>query len=134
MSSKFGFKRRYYREIGRVLLCKCVPVLTHDVLQTAEDPKNVGRLTNLAKSGYFSAVLSFIMKSTDPASGFCAGGLHRCNCNLLVPDLLWINSERPVNINWIDYLVPVTVTKIVGYIRVAFSWLCDFSYFWNSYF
>ena len=48
MSSKFGFKRRDSREIGCVLLCKCVPVLTLDVLQTAEDPKFVGRLTNLA--------------------------------------------------------------------------------------
>ena len=48
MSSKFGFKRRDSREIGCVLLCKCVPVLTLDVMPTAEDPKFVGRLTNLA--------------------------------------------------------------------------------------
>ena len=41
-----------------MLLCKCFPVLTLDVLQIAEDPKCVGRLTNAAKSGYFSAVLS----------------------------------------------------------------------------
>ena len=48
MSSKFGVKRKDSREIGCVLLCKCVPVLTLDVLQTAEDPTYVGRLTNLA--------------------------------------------------------------------------------------
>ena len=48
MSSTFGFKRRDSREIGCVLLCKYVPVLILDVLQIAEDPKYVGRLTNLA--------------------------------------------------------------------------------------
>ena len=48
MSSKFGFKRRDSREIGCVLLCKCVPVVTLDVVQTAEDPTFVGRLTNFA--------------------------------------------------------------------------------------
>ncbi len=53
-----------------VLLCKCLPFLTLDVLQIAEDPKYVGRLTNLAKSGYFLAVFSFLQKSTDPASCF----------------------------------------------------------------
>ena len=51
-----------------MLLRKRVPGLTFDVQQIAEDPKYVGRLTNLAKSGYFSAVLSFLQKSTDPAS------------------------------------------------------------------
>ena len=56
MSSKFGCGRRDSREIGCVLLCKSVPVLTHEVLQIAEDPKYVGRLTTLAKSGNFSAV------------------------------------------------------------------------------
>ena len=39
MSSTFGFKRRDSREIGCVLLCKRVPVLTLDVLQTAEDQR-----------------------------------------------------------------------------------------------
>ena len=38
-----------------MLLIKCVPVLNLDVLQ-------------IAKSGYFSAVLFCIRKSTDPAS------------------------------------------------------------------
>ena len=42
-----------------MLLCKCVPVLTLAVLHIAEDPNYVGRLTTLAKSGYFSAVLFF---------------------------------------------------------------------------
>ena len=55
-----------------MLLRKRVPGLTLDVLQIAEDPKYVGRLTNLAISGYFSAVLSFLQKSTDPASCFNA--------------------------------------------------------------
>ena len=48
--------RRYSQENGYVLLRKCVPVLTLDVLQIAEDPKYIGRLTNLAKPWYFSAV------------------------------------------------------------------------------
>ena len=45
--------RRDSREIGCVLLCKCVPVLTLDVLHIAENPKYVGRLTNLSKSRLF---------------------------------------------------------------------------------
>ena len=45
-----------------MLLCKCVAVLTLGVLHTAEDTTYVGKLTNLAKSGYFSAVLSFFQK------------------------------------------------------------------------
>ena len=58
------------QEIGCVLLRKCLPVLTLELLQIAEDQKYVGRLTTLAKSGCFSAVLSFLQKSTDPASCF----------------------------------------------------------------
>ena len=53
-----------------MLLCKCLPVVTVKLIQIAEDPKYVGRLTNLAKSGYFTAVLYFLQKSTDPASCF----------------------------------------------------------------
>ena len=47
MSSQFGFnvEKIYSEAIGCVLLCKCVPVLTLDVLQTAEDPNYVGKLT-----------------------------------------------------------------------------------------
>ena len=72
-------RRRYSQENnGFVLLCKCVPVLTLDVLHIAEDPHYDGRLTTLAKSGYFSAVL-FIQKSTDPASCFCASRSVSCN-------------------------------------------------------
>ena len=84
-----------------MLLCKCVPVVTLDVLQTAEDAKDVGRLTNLAKPGYFSAVLSFLQKSTDPASCFYAGRSHSCNwihpkhpppLQLADPGLLWMSG------------------------------------------
>ena len=66
-----------------MLLCKCVPVLTLDVLQIAEDQTYVAWLTNFAKAGYFSAVFSFIQKSTDPVSFFCASRSHSCN---------WIDS------------------------------------------
>ena len=65
-----------------MFLCMCVPVLTLDVLQIAEDPKYVGRLTNLTKSGYFSAV----QKLTGPASCFYASRLHSCN---------WIYPKNP---------------------------------------
>ena len=64
---------------GCVFLCKCAPVLTLDVLQIAEDQTYVAWLTNLAKAGYFSAVLSLIQKSTAPASCFCASRSHSCN-------------------------------------------------------
>ena len=60
MSTRFGInveKEILNEEIGCVLLCKNVPVLTLDVLQIAEHPHYVGRLTTLAKSAYFSAVL-----------------------------------------------------------------------------
>ncbi len=107
MSSKFGFNveedilmRIVAQACGCMLLCKWIPVLTLDVLHIAEYPKYVGRLINLAKSGYFS-VLSFLQKSTDPASCFCASRSHIRNilhlCNLLGSGLLWINNERPVN-------------------------------------
>ncbi len=78
-------------------LCKCVPVLTLDVRHIAEDPKYVGRLINLAKSGYFSAVglLSFLQKWADPASCFYACRSHCSNWVQL--GTLWINSERPVD-------------------------------------
>ena len=48
MSTRFGInveKEILNEEIGCVLLCKSVPVLTLDVLQIAEDPHYVGRLT-----------------------------------------------------------------------------------------
>ena len=69
-----------------MLLCKCVPVLTLDVLQIAEEQTYVARLTNLAKSGYFSGVLSFIQKSADSAYCFCASRSHSCN---------WIHPKHP---------------------------------------
>ena len=55
-----------------MLLRKCVPILTLDVLHISEDPMHVGRLTNLAKSGYFLGVglLSFLQKSKDPQCHF----------------------------------------------------------------
>ena len=75
MSTKFSInveKEIMNEEIGCVLLYKSVPVLTFYVLQIAEDPHCVGRLATLAKSGYFSAVLYLIQKSTDAASCFYA--------------------------------------------------------------
>ena len=48
--------------------------------------KYVGRLTSLAKSGYFSAVLSFLQKLTDPASCFYASRSHICH---------WIYPKNP---------------------------------------
>ena len=73
MSTKFGINVEteiLNEEIGCVLLCKSVPVLTIYVLQIAGDPIYVGRLTTLAKSGHFSAVLYLIQKSTFPVTCF----------------------------------------------------------------
>ena len=80
--------RRYRQESSSMLLRKCAPVLTLDVLQIAEGQLSVARLTNLAKSGYFSAVgrLSFIQKSTYPVSCFCASRSFSCN---------WIHPKYP---------------------------------------
>ena len=88
------------QEIGCVFLCKCVRILTLDVLRIAEYPKYARRLTNLAKSGYFSVVLYVIQKSTDSASYFSASSSRAATgyirnilhlCKLLGPGLLWIN-------------------------------------------
>ena len=82
-----------------MLLCKCVPVLTLDVLQIAEDPKYARRLTNLAKSGYFSAVLYFMLYSRqNAASCFLASRFHSCN---------WIRPKHssPLQLAWSRLLV-----------------------------
>ena len=107
MSTKFGInveKEILNEEIGCVLLCKCVPVLTLDVLQIAEDPRYVGRLTTLAKSGYFSAVLYYlIQKSTYPASCFCASRSHSCNgIHPKHPPSLKLAGSRPRVVQQID--------------------------------
>ena len=71
---------------GCMLLGRCVPVLTLDVLQIAEycfahvgglkvDPMLQFLLVYLAKCGYFSAVLLF--KWSLHASCFCAAGCIR---------------------------------------------------------
>ena len=91
MSARFGFnveKEILNEEIGCVLLCKSVPVLTLDVLQIAQESKThiVLEGSPLAKSGYFSAVLYLIEKSIDPASCFCASRSHSCN---------WIYPKHP---------------------------------------
>ena len=70
----------------RVVVCSCVPVLTLDVLQIDEDQTNVARLTNLAKSGFFSSVWPTLFQSTDPVSCFCASRSHSCN---------WIHPKHP---------------------------------------
>ena len=72
-----------------MLLRKCVPILTLDVLHISEDPMHVGRLTNLDKSGYLLGVglLSFLQKSTDPATFFYASRSHSCK---------WIHPKHPL--------------------------------------
>ena len=55
MPSKFEFNVEE-GIIMKVVVCSCVPVLTLDVLHIDEDQTYVARLTNLAKSGYFSVV------------------------------------------------------------------------------
>ena len=118
-------RRIYSHEYGYVFLCKCVPVLTLDVLQIAEDPEYVGRLTNLAKSGYFSAVLSLLQKSTDPASCFYASRSHIfCNASVFTIDD-FTTAPMPLQMNHIGFTPPIGSTYTNVYVNSLLN--CRFS-------